>query len=316
MAYGSAARICRFWNHRLLQPEYNYYLYRDAKSGKFYLIPWGADAWSLSAGVRGKDGPRSVWADGHLSRRLWELPEMRERYRKEMRRLLAEVWDEPSILSELQRVSQFCQDDLPNPRRVRSTESIARFIGSHRAAVQAELDRPAADWTFPRTEWGVARKKPNGPPMLVEGSFTAVVARAIPTNMADRFDQGAATLQFTVAGETRKPFARAGAMMVKGEEFTTLAIVAEDAAGKLHWRLPFFLDEHRSPPKPGTMELGRWSVTVLMFQDDLVSRNTQRRERDYNTGTLELTQVTTNLGGTISGKFKINTTAFEEEKKP
>jgi hypothetical protein len=40
------------------------------------------------------------------------------------------------------------------------------------------------------------------------------------------------------------------------------------------------------------------------------------RERDYNTGTLELTQVTTNLGGTISGKFKINTTAFEEEKKP
>ena len=32
--------------------------------------------------------------------------------------------------------------------------------------------------------------------------------------------------------------------------------------------------------------------------------------------TLELTQVSTNLGGTISGKFKINTTAFEEEKKP
>jgi hypothetical protein len=24
----------------------------------------------------------------------------------------------------------------------------------------------------------------------------------------------------------------------------------------------------------------------------------------------------TNLGGTISGKFKINTTAFEEEKRP
>lgn len=29
---------------------------------------------------------------------------------------------------------------------------------------------------------------------------------------------------------------------------------------------------------------------------------------------LELTQVSTNHGGTISGKFKINTTAFEEEK--
>jgi hypothetical protein len=32
-------------------------------------------------------------------------------------------------------------------------------------------------------------------------------------------------------------------------------------------------------------------------------------------GTLELMQVSTSLGGTIAGKFKINTTAFEEEKQ-
>jgi hypothetical protein len=34
------------------------------------------------------------------------------------------------------------------------------------------------------------------------------------------------------------------------------------------------------------------------------------------TSTLELTQISTNLGGTISGKFKIHTTAFDEEKNP
>ena len=32
--------------------------------------------------------------------------------------------------------------------------------------------------------------------------------------------------------------------------------------------------------------------------------------------TVTVTNTSTNLGGTISGKFKINTTAFEEEKKP
>jgi hypothetical protein len=41
--------------------------------------------------------------------------------------------------------------------------------------------------------------------MQVEGSFIAVVARAFPTSAEDRFDQGAASLQFTVADETRKP---------------------------------------------------------------------------------------------------------------
>jgi hypothetical protein len=63
-----------------------------------------------------------------------------------------------------------------------------------------------------------------------------------------------------------------------------------------------------------------WDISIRRtnrFQPKLTAELARpSRERDYNTGTLELTQVTTNLGGTISGKFKINTTAFEEEKKP
>ena len=37
--------------------------------------------------------------------------------------------------------------------------------------------------------------------MQVEGSFIAVVARAFRTSAEDRFDQGAASLQFTVAAK-------------------------------------------------------------------------------------------------------------------
>jgi hypothetical protein len=40
------------------------------------------------------------------------------------------------------------------------------------------------------------------------------------------------------------------------------------------------------------------------------------QHRYVSEGTLELAQVSTNLGGTISGKFKLNTTAFEEVKNP
>ena len=241
------------------------------------------------------------------------MPEVRERYRKEMRRLLTEVWNEKAMQAELDQLRRLCQDDLPNARRARYTDSIAQFIDRQRAAVQEELERPAQDWPLPRREWGLVLKKPERPPMQVEGSFTAVVAGAWPTNAAGYFGQGTATLQFTVAGETRKPFTRSGAMAGMSAKKSGIEIVLADATGDLRWHLEFRMDSYRVPLKPSTVELGRWTVSAPLFQVDPVSE--KRQIRLDNTGTLELTQVSTNLGGTISGKFKLNTTAFEEEKK-
>jgi len=69
------------------------------------------------------------------------------------------------------------------------------------------------------------------------------------------------------------------------------------------------------PPEPGVRRRTRISE---------LARNPRRRldRFDRQKGGVKvmvdalLTQVATDLGGTISGKFKIHTTAFEEEKKP
>jgi hypothetical protein len=65
-----------------------------------------------------------------------------------------------------------------------------------------------------------------------------------------------------------------------------------------------------------SLEIGPGAVRAILYQGDPDQAKSERRPGNQNTGTLELTQVSTNLGGTISGKFTINTTAFEEEKKP
>ena len=299
----------------------NYYFYRDAKSGKFFLIPWGADAWTMAQGIPGTGLPRSVSADGYLCRRLWELPGIRERYRKEMRRLLAEVWNEKAMLAELDQVSRLSQDDAPNASRLGVTDQIGRFLESQRAVVQEELDRPAQDWAVPRRAWGPGT--PKGPLMQVEGTFTAIVADSFPTNAAGYFGRGTASLQFTVDRETRNPFTQSGAVAVIAPQSggdNRIEIVVSNATGDLRWGITLRMDPYRVSLAPQSIRLGYddWAVwaPISQSQGGPASLRTQRRGGEQNRGTLELTQVSTTLGGTISGKFKINTTAFEEDRKP
>jgi spore coat protein H len=95
----------------------NYYLYHDAQPGKFHWIPWGADTAFKDRGrYLPPTVPKSVRAVGYLCCRLWELPEIRERYRREMRRLLTDVWDEKAMLAELSRITGLCRDEpAPDP---------------------------------------------------------------------------------------------------------------------------------------------------------------------------------------------------------
>ena len=70
---------------------------------RFYFTPWGPDSAFWDPGPFLQPGlPKSFKARGHLCKRLWELPQVRTRYRKEMQRLLDEVWDEKKMLSDLE----------------------------------------------------------------------------------------------------------------------------------------------------------------------------------------------------------------------
>lgn len=149
--------------------------------------------------------------------------------------------------------------------------------------------------------------------MKVEGTFSASVAELFTTNL---FGNGSATLEFIVDGETHKPFARAGAAAaMRPWEFGNMMVVeimAAAASGELTWRVTFRIDPYRLAP--GVNELNPFNLGASVVQGK--RPHAQFRYPQRNTGTLELTQVSTNLGGIISGKFQINTTAFAEEKQP
>lgn len=295
----------------------NFHMYRDANSGKFFFIPWGADGAFVDRQYDGVRAPKSVKAAGYLCRRLWELPVIRERYRKEMRRLLADVWDEKALLAELDRAMRLSgpyRTPRVRPREV-GYEQIVEFVNGRRKEVQAELDGPAPDWpAFPPS---VPTLLATGPEMQIEGSFSAIMVETSPTNV---LEHGSANLEFTVDGKTRKPFTRLGAVAIPnhlpaGHSF--VEVVAVDAAGMLRWKLQFRIDPYLTVP--GKLKLAHFSLYAQLVQGFPGSPNVQRRGvflADRLRGTLELDQASRKIGSTISGKFKLNATAFEEEKTP
>ena len=200
-----------------------------------------------------------------------------------------------------------------SPKVKEQADAIVGFIDGRRKDVLAELDSPARDWPQPRRE----RWRPTADTnalMEIEGSFSAVVVEAYPPNLTNLLGQGSAALKFSIAGQPRQLFTRFGTMAstkYQNEPLTTIRVVASDADGSLRWNQAFAIDPYLATP--GTLEIGPFTVQAPLTQSDPAFR---KRQVKYPTGTLELTQVSTNLGGTISGKFKINTTAFEEEKKP
>ena len=80
----------------------NFYIYINPSTKKLHFIPWGADEVFEDPGpLEFKIVPKSFKAEGILSRRLWELPAIQERYRAAMRQLLAGPWNESRLLEEL-----------------------------------------------------------------------------------------------------------------------------------------------------------------------------------------------------------------------
>ena len=85
----------------------NYYLYHDPGSGKFSFIPWGADT-ILTDGspiaARDTAANTALFAYSAITRRLVDIPQIRERYRAQMQTLLNTVWNEPTVLGEISRM--------------------------------------------------------------------------------------------------------------------------------------------------------------------------------------------------------------------
>lgn len=122
----------------------NFYVYAAPPEGRFHFIPWGTDGTFEPHAFYPKNAlPGSVLAVGELSRRLYGLEGMRDRYRMRLRELLDSTWDEPALLARVQTIA----DRTAAPQA--ASDALRQWISQRRTQLAPELDGPPPTWSIP-----------------------------------------------------------------------------------------------------------------------------------------------------------------------
>jgi spore coat protein H len=118
----------------------NFFIYVRPDDRKIVFMPWGPDD-ALKPSTA--PGPESVYALGLLANRLYGLPETRERFRKTLREVLEQHWDEDVLLAQVDHISTLIGEEA----FVKSLDELRTFIGGREASLLKELDAEAPAWT-------------------------------------------------------------------------------------------------------------------------------------------------------------------------
>jgi len=308
----------------------NFYIFRPKKSGLFYFTPWGPDsAFSDPGPFIHVPVPKSFKARGYLCERLWELPTVRERYRKEMQRLLDDVWNEKKMLAQLQQVRTVTEPYrmVPESAFEKAALSITAFINARRGEVQAELDAPPADWP----DLGAKFKPGAGKAMLVRGEFQGTFTppdvdslsggdsdselfASIPASL---IGSGEARLEYTIEGETFRPFTQYGVRATPGNPdfirkgYPVIELIASSDTGHPPWRLLLILDPHQVVEGKNDLEIDHFTVWAQLTQGEPGSEEAQKAAFGIS-GSLELDEFSREPGAPVSGRFTLNMSTFKE----
>jgi len=307
----------------------NFYIFRPKKSGLFYFTPWGPDsAFSDPGPFIHVPVPKSFKARGYLCERLWELPEVRSRYRKEMQRLLNDAWDEKKMLAQLQQVRTLTRpySTVPDTAVEKASGSIVQFIETRRGEVQAELDVPATDWP----DLGAKFKPGAGQVMEVTGEFHSIFTipsgepaaeqesdselfASIPTSL---IGTGQAHVEFTIDGEPHQPFTRYGVRTTPGNPdfirkgYPVVELIASSDSGHPPWRLLLIMDPYQLVDGKNQLEIDHFTVWAQLTQEEPGSDGAQTTAFGIS-GSLELDEFSTEPGAPVSGRFKLKMAAFK-----
>ncbi|MCA9140272.1 MAG: CotH kinase family protein, partial [Planctomycetales bacterium] len=134
----------------------NFYYYVNPADGLGYFIPWGAD-YTLSDGGPfaqfSQQANSAIYAQSILANRLYRSEGVPERYRETMLKLMDQIWNEESLVAEIDRMEQLIEHHLhasqrDTPQRI---ENLRRFIRTRRQELTRELNQwPATIPTEPR----------------------------------------------------------------------------------------------------------------------------------------------------------------------
>lgn len=120
----------------------NFYVYSDPESQRLHFMPWGTDGALTETNPGNAANPtRTVYANGRIAHRLYQLPGERERFRARLGELVDELWDESLLVARLEQLTEQAPDAW-SP----ATAELRRYLQTHGAAVRVELDEPAWEW--------------------------------------------------------------------------------------------------------------------------------------------------------------------------
>lgn len=285
----------------------NFYLYANPATRKLHFIPWGADALFEDPGpLQTAVVPKSFKAMGVLCQRLWELPEMRDRYRALMRELLDGPWTESRLLAEMTAMQKTLQPQstlLPATMQAASAR-VAAFVATRRAQVEAELTAPGPSWPAAAT--------PNGSPtpVVLTGSFTAPWSLDPPQ---DPFSRGGGQLTVEFGGRPGGAIEQTGAYAVthKPGDPSPLALIREKyhnvtltgRAGAQVWVLQLTIDPYRLEPAAATLPIDHFAVWAIVVSID--GKTPPRAGIFGNVGELRLDEAAVKDGGVLRGTFTV-----------
>jgi spore coat protein CotH len=127
----------------------NFYLYADPSDGRFDFIPWGTDDTLSPYWWNGPSSPRSVFANGHITHRIYHTDEGQERYLNRLQELLDTVWQEPVLLERIDQMEALLLAEIGDGDTRAVTRGIAEVRGvveNRRGEIEAELASGPARW--------------------------------------------------------------------------------------------------------------------------------------------------------------------------
>jgi hypothetical protein len=125
----------------------NYYFYDDAVTHKIQFIPWGIDA--LFTERQRTTRPDSVFACGAMAWRLYDAPATRAQYLAALRDVLANVWDAPALLAEIDRMEALLTPYVDAASGwAAQLDATRAFVQGRAAALLAELDAGDPVWPY------------------------------------------------------------------------------------------------------------------------------------------------------------------------
>lgn len=120
----------------------NYFFYIHHDSEKAIFMPWGADNTFTNRGLLNNFLRfTSVRTSSRLPVKLYAIPSIKERYRKELLHLLDTVWDEEALIEETERVEKLFAPHVHDRQKnyTYSLRSARRFIRERRTKLMEEI---------------------------------------------------------------------------------------------------------------------------------------------------------------------------------